>query len=158
VPSASQLHIFMSALHNYFVAGLWVAALYLWQIALLRPHFFNRAATWGGLYVISSSAPAATTVFQLIHLTSLVVLFGALSCYGRSTGGRVSTREFSRHMRPQRTAAGQRSRSEVSTCHPSVIWHMAVSQSVGQSVMQPPTLSSHCLHVTCSPRHRHATW
>ena len=67
-------------------AGLYVAAIYLWQIALLRPHVIHRAASWAGLYVISRSTPPGQLALQLVHLTALVVLFGALGCYGNGGG------------------------------------------------------------------------
>ena len=58
-----------------------MALLYLWQIALLRPHAVHRAAAWLGLYVLSSGDPATVLALRLAHLTALVVLFAALGHY-----------------------------------------------------------------------------
>lgn len=58
--------------------------LYLWQIALLRPHVVHRAASWLGLYILSSSDSFPVLAPRLLHLTALVALFGAL---GYHAGG-----------------------------------------------------------------------
>lgn len=98
-------------------AGLYVAAIYLWQIALLRPHVIHRAASWAGLYVISRSTPPAQLALQLVHLTALVVLFGALGCYGDGGGyeGAVGAAEGSLGLARQRRL---RTTSSATAAHP----------------------------------------
>ncbi len=62
-------------------AAAHILALYLWQIALLRPHMVRHAAAWLRLYVLSSTAPPPVLLPQLVHLAALVALFGALGHY-----------------------------------------------------------------------------
>jgi hypothetical protein len=61
-------------------AAAHIVMLYLWQIALLRPHVVHRAASWLGLYILSSDTPFPALGPQLLHIAALVLLFGALGC------------------------------------------------------------------------------
>lgn len=96
--------------------------LYLWQIALLRPHVVHRAASWLGLYILSSATRFPVLGPQLLHIGALVLLFGALGCHaGRdpaaTSADDPSTRVRARlsYMAPPATpqATPARSRSQV---------------------------------------------
>lgn len=100
-----------------------MAVIYLWQIALLRPHVIHRAASWAGLYVISRGTPPGQLALQLLHLTALVVLFGALGCYGGGGSGGgggasddPSARVRQRLARITTSATAMRARPQVHNC------------------------------------------
>lgn len=103
-------------------AAAHILVLYLWQIALLRPHVVHRAASWLGLYILSSAEPLPALAPQLLHLTALVALFSALGYHAGDDGSTAaddpSTRVRARlsHMMtaPSTAAPPTRGRTQVS--------------------------------------------
>lgn len=110
----------------FVIAAAHIVMLYLWQIALLRPHVVHRAASWLGLYILSSSEPFPVLAPQLLHIGALVLLFGALGCHaGRdpaaASADDPSTRVRARlsYMAPPATAQATPTRGRSQVC-----WHV----------------------------------
>ena len=82
------------------LAGAHILALYLWQIALLRPRAVHRAASWLGLYVLSSGDAPSELLPELTQLTALVGLAAALGYYlGGADGGAAAADDPSTRVR-----------------------------------------------------------